>query len=314
MTRKCIAVLSFLFVLSFIVFSDCAFARSSSEVSVSDAGINSAAGDKKADAVIKKYFESVFEKNYENAAGLMGNKVLADREISRMERWRESFLSPSDLKIINKKTSQDGVLIATVTFNYMNSNGVKDIKREKITLKLQNGDYEVASVPSFSKNNPSQTDSTVQNAAATPNNQAPVTIPSFPSMSGASASPDLSSMINMLGGASTGAGSANIDPGELMGLMTELVNDPEVIALSANPKIMAIAKDPSMMSTLLSGNMSAIESNPKVKELLNDPSIRKIVEKIAAKKSGASISSPAANGSAEPPSSINGVDVDKIFE
>ena len=105
-----------------------------------------------------------------------------------------------------------------------------------------------------------------------------------------------------------GGGAANIDPGELMGLVTEMANDPEVMALASNPKIMALAKDPSIMNTLLSGNMAAIEANPKIKELMNEPAIQKLVERMKNKKSGGA---QTPSGTGQPGGNA---DIDKIFE
>lgn len=262
---------------------------------------------------VKKYFDSVFAKNYEEAVGLMPKQAGGDDAIARIEKWRERFMSPSNLKVINVRDNGDGTLTATATFDYMNANGVKDIMREKVVLSLSGGKYAIKSHPSAENLSrgaqpPAAPAARTGSPAGYPVTMTPASQPAGP---GAGV-PNMASLLSALNSGSAGAAGANIDPGELLGLMNELVNDPDVLSLASNPRIMEIAKDPSMMSILLSGNMTAIEANPKVKELLSDPAIRKIIEKVAARKENPSSSGD--GQTANPPSSVNGIDVDKIFD
>jgi len=295
------------FILTF--YADAAFAQDTLESAVrkNAAAEKNAPENTAAAKTVASYFESLFAKNYEEAVKLMPPTSRTENEIARLEKWREKFMSPSDLKIINSRANNDKTITATVTFSYMNSNGVKDIMREKLTLAPSGGGFSVKSfqgAQNVQSAAVSQLPAAANQAASTP--VSPVTMtPNAPAM------PDMSSLLSALSGGG-GGGTANIDPGELLGLMTELVNDPDVLALTSNPKIMEISKDPSIMSTLLSGNMAAIEANPKIKQLLSDPAIRKIIEKVSSKKSSPSSN----NGGEQPnqPSSVNGIDVDKIFE
>ncbi len=266
---------------------------------------NDSPADAASDKIVAGYFECLFAKNYEEAVKLMPENSRAESEIARLERWREKFMSPSGLKIINSRSNKDGTITATVTFSYMNPNGVKDIMREKLTLAPAGGGFSVKSLHGADNASSSAASQPPSPAASSATPVTPVTM-----TPNATAMPDMSSLLSALSGGS--AGSGNIDPGELLGLMTELVNDPDVLALTSNPKIMEISKDPTIMSTLLSGNMAAIEANPKIKELLSDPAIRKIIEKVSSKRSAPS--SHSGSEQTNPPSSINGIDVDKIFE
>lgn len=270
--------------------------------------------DQKINSAALAYFEDLFAKNYEGAAARM-SKGADEKTIAKMEKWRDRFMSPSAPKVISQKANADGSVTAVVTFNYKNANGVEDLKREKITLSP-------ATDGSAAVKNFDTLDSFVVPVEIPPMPQTPQ-IPSAPnsggganavdminnllsqSSKGGTSAPNLTSIISAVGA----NGAANIDPGELLGLITELSSDPDVMALAANPKIMALAKDPAVMNTLLSGNMAAIEKDQRIKELLSDPAVAKIVEKIKNRRENGASASPAA-----PPSSINGVDVDKIFE
>ncbi|HBC73736.1 MAG: hypothetical protein A2008_06230 [Candidatus Wallbacteria bacterium GWC2_49_35] len=272
-----------------------------------------AAADKNLSKAVQDYFDNLFAKNYEEAVKLMPQSSRGDAAIAKIERWREKFMSPSDLKIINVRDNGDGTLNATTTFNYMNANGVKDIMREKVVLSLSGGKYSIKSHPSAeAASNMQVSNQQPGNASGASNPGAGFPVTMTPN-SGAGM-PDMAGLLSALSGGAGGAGATNIDPGELLGLMTELVNDPDVMALSSNPKIMELAKDPTIMSTLLSGNMTAIEANPKIKELLSDPAIRKIVEKVSSKRSNPSSGDDSGGQPAAPPSSVDGVDVDKIFD
>ncbi len=253
-----------------------------------------------AEKILRSYFENIFTKNYEEAILSMHASARSDETIAKIERWRETFMSPENLKILNFQNNSDDTLTATVTFSYTSSSGVKDILREKILISSQGKNYYIKSHPSLDKRPAAR-----QAAGA---GFAPITM--TPNVPGGSM-PDMNGILNMLSGGASAGGSTQVDPGELLGLMTELVNDPDVLALSSNPKIMSIAQDPSIMTTLLSGNLSAIEANPKIKELLSDRSIRKIIEKVAAKKSGGERQE---NASPAHPSSIDSVDINKLFD
>lgn len=291
-------------ILALIFFSN--IAPAAAQKSLEDVGgAKNAPGSRMPDSVVdsklerplRDYFENVFAKNYEEAVKSMPSGARGEAGIAKIEKWRESFMSPADLKILNSRDNGDGTHTATLTFSYTNANGVKDIMREKIILSSSGGGYTIKSQPSLER---------AASAAASGGAAgfAPVTM--TPNAPGGGL-PDLSGVLKAFSGGG-GAGAANVDPGELLGLMTELVNDPDVMALSTNPKIMAIAQDPTIMSTLLSGNMHTIEANPKIKELLSDPAIRKIIEKVSAGRSGGG------NSGSAPPSSIDGVDIDKIFD
>jgi len=273
--------------------------------------------DEKIHETLRSFFAMLFEKNYEGAAALMENRQKQEKIVSAMEKWRDRFMAPSEIKFLNQKKNADGSVTAVVTFQYKNANGVSDIMREKMTLS---GTAAELKVRSFDSLNPIMMPApkTVPTANVTP-----VTIPQNNS---GSSSTDASSVINSLLSGSQGGSAPNItslisaigsnnsaasiDPGELLGLMTDMVNDPDVLALATNPKIMAIAKDPSIMSTLMSGNTAAAEADPRIKELLSDPGVQKIIEKMKAKRSGGGQSSP----SYSPPSSVSESEMDKIFE
>ena len=257
--------------------------------------------DSKIERPLHDYFENIFAKNYEEAVKSMPQSARGEAAIAKIEKWRESFMAPEGLKILNSRDNGDGTITATLTFNYTNANGVKDVMREKIILNSSGGGYTIKSQPSLER---------TAAAAGASGGAAFTPVTMTPNAPGGGL-PDLSGVLKAFSGGD-GAGAANVDPGELLGLMTELVNDADVMALSTNPKIMAIAQDPSIMNTLLSGNMQAIEANPKIKELLSDPAIRKIIEKVSSNRSGGN--SSGGNSGGAPPSSIDGIDVDKIFD
>lgn len=297
-------------ILALIFFSNIAPAAAQKSLESGGAAKN-ATGSRMPDGVIepkieqllRDYFENVFAKNYEEAVKSMPSGARGEAAIDRIEKWRESFMSPADLKILNSRDNGDGTHTATVTFSYTNANGVKDIMREKIILTSSGGGYTIKSQPSLER--------ALKTAASASSGAAGFTPVTMTPNAPGGGMPDLSGVLKAFSGGG-GAGAANIDPGELLGLMTELVNDPDVMALSANPKIMAIASDPSIMSTLLSGNMHAIEANPKIKELLLDPAIKKIIEKVSSNRSGGNSSGE--NSKNTPPSSIDGINVDEIFD
>lgn len=263
------------------------------------------ASDEKIDVAVKTFFASAFEKDYETAAMYMKTGESADKSVARIEKWREKFMAPSNLKILSKKRNADGTVAAVVTFQYKNANGVADIMREKVTVSA--GDIpKIAMIESFDKKE-----------AAKPQ---PVQISSGTApAAGGSSDTGIDGLIDSMGGGGNGGGSApnitgiisaigsggggNIDPGTLMNLVTEMANDPEVLELATNPKIMAIAQDSSVMNLLLSGNMNAISKDPRVKELLSDPAVQKLINKMK-NKTGGSKSQP----------SSSTTDIDKLFE
>lgn len=299
-------ILISVFVLFFVLLLNITPAGAQKSLETSAAAKNAAASrlpdgvvDSKIEKPLRDYFENIFSKNYEEAVKSMPQSARGEAAITKIEKWREGFMSPEGLKIINSRDNGDGTVTATLTFNYTNANGVKDIMREKIILSSSGGGYTIKSQPSLER--------TAAASAAGPSGNAGFTPVTMTPNAPGGGLPDLSGVLKAFSGGG-GAGAANVDPGELLGLMTELVNDPDVMALSTNPKIMAIAQDPSIMNTLLSGNMQAIEANPKIKELLSDPAIRKIIEKVSSNRSGGG------NSGGAPPSSIDGIDADKIFE
>ncbi len=274
--------------------------------------------DEKVNERLRSFLALLFEKNYEGAAALMENRQKQEKTVSAMEKWRERFMAPSDIKMLNKKKNADGSVTAVVTFQYKNANGVSDIMREKITLVNSTAELKVRNFDSLNS---------IMMSASKPVSPAagvvPVTIPQ--NNSGASSS-DASSVINSLLSGSQGGSAPNItslisaigsnnsaasiDPGELLGLMTDMANDPDVLALATNPKIMAIARDPSIMSTLMSGNTAAAEADPRIKELLSDPGVQKIIEKMKSKRSGGNSGSSLESS----PSSVSESQMDEIFE
>ena len=276
--------------------------------------------DEKINETLRSFFAMLFEKNYEGAAALMENRQKFEKTVSAMEKWRERFMAPSEIKMLNRKKNADGSLTAVVTFQYKNANGVADIMREKITLsnsaaglKVRNFDslnaiMMPAPKPAAAKVVPV---TIPQNNSGASSDDASSAITSLLSGSGASQSggaPNITSLISAIGSNNS---AANIDPGELLGLMTDMANDPDVLALATNPKIMAIAKDPSIMSTLMSGNTAAAEADPRIKELLSDPGVQKIIEKMKNKKSGGGNSGSSLESA---PSSVSDSQMDKIFE
>ncbi len=296
------------------------FAAASEEVNVS--GVKKPAennySDEKIHEIVKSFFAMLFEKNYEGAAVFMENRQKPEKTIAAMEKWRERFMAPSDVKILNRKNNTDGSATAVVTFQYKNANGVSDIMREKVTLfnsaaelKIRNLDSLDAIIKPASKT-VSGTVNTVSVSTSQPDNSgassAITSLLSGNTGSQSGGAPNITSLISAIG--SGNGGAANIDPGELLGLMTDMANDPDVLALATNPKIMAIAKDPSIMSTLMSGNAAAAEADPRIKELLSDPGVQKIIEKMKNKKSGGSSGSSIEST----PSSVSDSQMDKIFE
>jgi len=296
-------------VAAVIVFSPSICSAQTAETSLKSKPVTvegKIANEEKIDMTLKTFFSNVFEKDYESAAMYMKTGESADKAVAKIEKWREKFMTPSNLKVLSKKKNSDGTVAAVVTFQYKNQNGVADIMREKVTVSA--GEIpKIAVLDSFDKKDTTSAQQPVQISGNTASNTGGNDLNGLlNSLSGGGNSggsaPNITSIISAIGSGGSGGGAMNIDPGTLMNLVTEMSSDPEVMQLATNPKIMAIAQDPSVMNTLLSGNMDAISKDPRIKELMNDPAIQRIVEKMKNK----------GGGSAKPSSGAN--EVDKLME
>lgn len=92
------------------------------------------------------------------------------------------------------------------------------------------------------------------------------------------------------GGSSTGAEAGQAPQaggatsGEVQGLATKMMGDEQIMALiqelQNDPEMQALLNDPSVMSAISSGNLSALTSNPKFMQLLNNPKVREIQKRM----------------------------------
>ncbi|MEZ7893470.1 MAG: hypothetical protein QMC67_17175 [Candidatus Wallbacteria bacterium] len=273
--------------------------------------------DEKIAGCIKEYLNAIFEKDYERAVSMMADQSKAESAIAKLENWRESFMAPANIKILNIKSTASSDYSAAFTFEYKNPSGVSDLIRGRIIIAVLNSKLKIKELVPAQR--AAETSNTVAPNFSTPNNSSAYSH-SKPqnSSTGSTAantsngSPDIASMISALSGSNAGAssGNMNVDPSALLNIMNQMMNDPDVLELATNPKLMEIAKDPSIMDTLLSGNKNAISNNPKIQELMNDPAVRKIIEKMKNKMENKGGSNENPSGS-DPSQNIN---VDSIFE
>lgn len=229
--------------------------------------------------LVNNYFENIFNKNYEEAIKLLSNIENEEQTILKLDKWRKTFLSPNNLKIINIKENNDNTINVTLTFEYVTSNGIKDIIRDEVVITLTGKDkllikkhksVSEISLTSDKFNYEKQTDNYSYNNSNLNTNVENKNNLNFNNFS------NLLSLFNS-------SQNSDINPLELFSLINELANDPDVLALASDPKIMEISNDPQIMNILLSGNLEAIQSNPKIQELMSHPAIKKIIEKVIAK-------------------------------
>ncbi len=168
-----------------------------------------------------------------------------------------------------------GGALAVLTFKYKNAAGVDAVERAELKLAGAPGGYKVEGLKKRAAE------------AAPPPVPLPVTIPENPAPGAGAGIPGGLGGGDLFGAARGLLGNLQAsggDPSKLQGLtslgpISQLMADPQVIALASDPRIQAIANDPRILGAIMAGDLDAVMKDPRLLQLANDPKFKNVLEK-----------------------------------